>query len=258
MAVDLDVKRHVHLERNASMFVPVTHSVVGGVDLANFGSVMAVNSWSRVVSIKNGARVMRLMAHVRRKLVDGSIQNIERDTIVTWEVEFTEIDPQVLQSMGEKAVKKCVEKIGESSVWGPEQEVPLLRFDDWEGEYVKIEDGEHIVEEIDRFAEEGQVAGTETAAIIDWNEVELDQPTDLVITPMHDIEMTKLFGIPVDVRHKERGESSLPANADEDVDGQLMEEAANDVDDAHDDELVHVYDKENRVIAVGKLFPSMD
>ena len=38
----------------------------------------------------------------KAKLVDGSIQNIERDTIVKWEVEFTEIDPQVLQNMGEE------------------------------------------------------------------------------------------------------------------------------------------------------------
>jgi hypothetical protein len=86
----------------------------------------------------------------KAKLVDGSIQNIERDTIVKWEVEFTEIDPQVLQNMGETAVKKWVEKIGENIVWGPEQEVSLLRFDDWKGEYVRIEDGEQIVEEIDR------------------------------------------------------------------------------------------------------------
>ena len=49
----------------------------------------------------------------------------------------------------------------------------------------------------------------------------------------------------------------MPANADEEVDGQLMEQAADEVDDAHDDELVHVYDKENPVIEVGKLFPSM-
>lgn len=80
----------------------------------------------------------------KAKLVDGSIQNIERDTIVKWEVEFTEIDPQVLQNMGEKAVKNWVEKIGENIVWGPEQEVSLLRFDDWKGEYVRIEDGEQI------------------------------------------------------------------------------------------------------------------
>ena len=33
-------------------------------------------------------------------------------------------------------------KIRENIVWGPEQ--------DWKGEYVRIEDGEQIVEEIDR------------------------------------------------------------------------------------------------------------
>ncbi|KAE8790645.1 hypothetical protein D1007_35068 [Hordeum vulgare] len=89
-----------------------------------------------------------------------------------------------------------------------------------------------------------KVAGTETVAIVDWNEVELDEPIDLVIAPMLYIEMAKLFGIPVNDKDKERGESSLRDNADEDVDGQLMEEAADDGDDAHDDELVHVYDKE--------------
>ena len=47
-------------------------------------------------------------------------------------------------------MKKWVEKIGENIVWGPEQEVSLLRFDDWKGEYVRMEDGEQIVEEIDR------------------------------------------------------------------------------------------------------------
>ena len=47
-------------------------------------------------------------------------------------------------------MKKWVEKIGENIVWGPEQEVSLLRFDDWKGEYVRIEDGEQIVDEIDR------------------------------------------------------------------------------------------------------------
>ncbi|KAE8774068.1 hypothetical protein D1007_53582 [Hordeum vulgare] len=87
---------------------------------------------------------------------------------------------------------------------------------------------------------------------------ELDEPTDLVIAPMRDIEMAKLFGIPVYDRYKEAGESSLVANADGDVDGDLVEEATDDVDDALDDELVHVYDKENPVIAVGKLLPSMD
>jgi hypothetical protein len=41
----------------------------------------------------------------KAKLVDGSIQVIERDTIVKWEVDFAEIDPQDIQSMGEQAVK---------------------------------------------------------------------------------------------------------------------------------------------------------
>ena len=84
------------------------------------------------------------------KLVDGSIQNIQRDTIVKWEVDCAEIDPNELQSMEEKAVRKLVEKIGETVLWGPEQEVSLLRYDDFKGEYVRIEDGEDIVDEIDR------------------------------------------------------------------------------------------------------------
>jgi hypothetical protein len=83
---------------------------------------------------------------------------------------------------------------------------------------------------------------------------------------MDDTEMANFFGIPVADEDKEEkdGESSMPTDTDanrdrtEDVDGQLMEDAADDVDDAHDDELVNVYDKENPVIAVGKLFPNMD
>jgi hypothetical protein len=37
-------------------------------------------------------------------------------------------------------------------VWfgGPKQEVSLLAFDDWKQEYVRIETGEEMVEEIDR------------------------------------------------------------------------------------------------------------
>ncbi|KAE8814387.1 40S ribosomal protein S5-1 [Hordeum vulgare] len=57
---------------------------------------------------------------------------------------------------------------------------------------------------------------------------------------------------------EERGESSLPndANIDscKDLDGQLMKDAAHD---GHNDELVSLYDKENHVVEVGKLFPSM-
>ena len=59
------------------------------------------------------------------------MRDIERDTIVKWEIDFAEIDPQELQSMEEKAVKNVVEKIGESIFLGPEQEVALLRFDNW-------------------------------------------------------------------------------------------------------------------------------
>jgi hypothetical protein len=83
-------------------------------------------------------------------LGDGSVRNIEKDTFVKFEVEFSEMDAQELQSMEEKAVKNWVEKIGESVVWGPEQELSLLRFDDWKGEYVRIEDGDDLVTEIDR------------------------------------------------------------------------------------------------------------
>ena len=86
----------------------------------------------------------------KAKLGDGSVRDIERDTIVKWEVELAEIDPQELQSMEEKAVRNVVEKIGESIFWGPEQEVALLWFDNWKGEYVRIEDGEEMVDEIDR------------------------------------------------------------------------------------------------------------
>ncbi|KAE8816754.1 protease Do-like 1, chloroplastic [Hordeum vulgare] len=84
------------------------------------------------------------------KLGDGSLRDIEGDTIVKWEVELSEIDPQELQSMEEKAVRNVVAKIGESIFWGPEQEVALLWFDNWKGEYVRIEDGEEMVDEIDR------------------------------------------------------------------------------------------------------------
>ena len=75
---------------------------------------------------------------------------IERDTVVKLEVEFSEMDPQDLQYMEEKAVRNWVEKIGESVVWGPEQEVSLQRFDNYKGDYVRIEDGEDLVTEIDR------------------------------------------------------------------------------------------------------------
>ncbi|KAE8797249.1 hypothetical protein D1007_27623 [Hordeum vulgare] len=252
------------------------------------------------------------------KLVDGSIENIQRDTIVKWEVDCAEIDPNEIQSMEEKAVRKLVEKIGETVLWGPEQEVSLLRYDDFKGEYVRIEDAEDIVVGIDRqegwaslraefFAElvdlnidskigyvpshlamqkadddwasqshivpiitdltvitDGANAHAEegNVNVVDWNAVELEEPTDLVITPIADTEMAKLFGIPVDDRdEEERDEANTSDNDDRelsDVDEQLMKDDADDVDDAHDEELVHVYDKENPVIRVGKLWPNMD
>jgi hypothetical protein len=78
------------------------------------------------------------------------MQVIERDTTVKWKVDFAENNPQDIQSMKEQAVVNLVEKIGESIVWGPEQEVSLSRFDDWNGEYVRIEDGKDMVDAIDR------------------------------------------------------------------------------------------------------------
>ena len=65
-------------------------------------------------------------------------------------VEFEVIDPQEIQSMEERVVRNVVEKIGESIFWGPEEEVALLRFDNWKGEYVRIENDEEMVDEIDR------------------------------------------------------------------------------------------------------------
>ena len=114
---------------------------------------------------------------------------------------------------------------------------------------------------VDQDVEEG-CDGAARVVCVDWNSVQLEDTTDLVIAPMADTEMAKFFGIPVDPvddqDEEERDESSLPndANRDacEDVDGQLMKDAA---DDAHEAELVSVYDKENPVIEVGKLSPSM-
>ncbi|KAE8768127.1 hypothetical protein D1007_60436 [Hordeum vulgare] len=114
-------------------------------------------------------------------------------------------------------------------------------------------------------AEEGS-DGVARVVSVDWISVELNDPTDLGIAPMDDTEMDKFFGIPLADEDKEAkdGESSMPTytyatrDRTEDVDGQLNEDVADDVDDAHDDELVNVYDKENPVIVVGKLFPNMD
>ena len=131
-----------------------------------------------------------------------------------------------------------VEKIAEHVIWGPEQEVSLLWFDNRKG-YVRIEDGEQLVEEIERqegwtskvalfYAElvdlnvDSKVGyvpsklamqqadddwgsercivpiSTELTVIapavsVDWNALDIAEPTDLVIAPMDDTEMAKFF-----------------------------------------------------------------
>ena len=55
------------------------------------------------------------------------MRNIEKDTVVSWEVDFAEIDPVEMEKMGEEAVRNLVGKLGESVHWGPEQEVSLDR-----------------------------------------------------------------------------------------------------------------------------------
>jgi hypothetical protein len=97
---------------------------------------------------------------------------------------------------------------------------------------------------------------------IDWNSVELHEGTYVVIAPMANTKMDKMFGILVDDRDKEKEMNEATADDGKshiykDVDGELMDAAAYDVDDAHDDALVTVYDKENPIIAVGKLFLNM-
>jgi hypothetical protein len=52
--------------------------------------------------------------------------------------------------MEERAMSNVVEKLEESVIWGPGQEVSLLRFENWKGEYVKIKSREEMVDEIDR------------------------------------------------------------------------------------------------------------
>src|SRR4051812_21346186 len=77
--------------------------------------------------------------------------------------------------------------------------------------------------------------------------------------------MAKLFGIPIDDRDKEKKRDEASNDGDNhlrdeeaDIDLELLENAIVHVDDAHDDEQVTVYDKEDPVIEVGRMFPSMD
>mgnify|MGYP005799542663 CR=1 FL=1 len=46
------------------------------------------------------------------------MRDIERDTIVKWEVECAEIDAQDIQSMEERAMRNVVEKFGKSNFLG--------------------------------------------------------------------------------------------------------------------------------------------
>jgi hypothetical protein len=244
----------------------------------------------------------------KAKLADGSLQDLEKGTVVILDIDLGEFDPQELQSMGEKAVKNVVEKLGHSVLWGPAQEVALLKWQDGKEAYVRIENGEDLVEaiheqngwtshevtfkaklvELNSISKVGYVPSqlatqmieddwaaqrvtmpirTEVTVLaegpdadagvvsVDWNLVQLAEQNDLVIAPMSDTEMAKLFRIPVHDKDKEESEDrSKSDTADgnirslEDVDKYLMEEAADFVDDAHDDELVTLYDKENPVI----------
>ena len=51
----------------------------------------------------------------KAKLVDGSLRDIDHDTLMSWEVDCAEIDPLDLQKQEEKAERNVVEKIGERS-----------------------------------------------------------------------------------------------------------------------------------------------
>jgi hypothetical protein len=102
--------------------------------------------------------------------------------------------------------------------------------------------------------------GAANGAVVDWNSVELAEQTDLVIAPMDDTEMANLFGIPVDEKDKKNKKNKKgrdAADSYEDVDPELMKEAADDVDDANVEEMVNVYDRDNPIIEVGKYFPTM-
>src|SRR4051812_8681212 len=82
-------------------------------------------------------------------------------------------------------------------------------------------------------APQEECQGATKVTTVDWNSVELPECTDLVIAPISDIEMARMFGIPVDDKYKEKDidESKMPADANrnspfsEDVDQELMEDA---------------------------------
>ena len=69
----------------------------------------------------------------KAKLSDGSVRNIERDRIVKLEIEFAEMDPQVLHESEENAVKNWVEKIGESVLRGSRARIVTVKLRQLEG-----------------------------------------------------------------------------------------------------------------------------
>ncbi|GJM87235.1 hypothetical protein PR202_ga03169 [Eleusine coracana subsp. coracana] len=205
------------------------------------------------------------------ELADGSLRAIEQERLVSWEVDCAEIDPQDLVNQEAQAVRNLVDKIGESIPWGPEQEVALIHFDEWKGEYVRMEDDDDwaasrqidpILTEVTVFADDTQEGcdGAANMVVVDWNSVQLQERTDLVIAPMADTEMTKILEILVDDKYNKKEKERDGANAavgSEDVDPKLMNEAADEVDDYNDDEFINLYDSDNPVIEVGKCFSSM-
>ncbi|KAE8811190.1 hypothetical protein D1007_11938 [Hordeum vulgare] len=194
--------------------------------------------------------------------------------------------------MEEKAVQNLVERIRESIVWGPEQEVSLPRFDNWKGCYVRIEDGEDMVAEIDRQEGWTSKASTFYAELIDLKcDSKVGYVQSKMASQMVDAEwvaqkqmllpmISELIvigeerrddadeeeGHNVDVTDKEKDDTSVRAAAnrnsnpqdDGDILKHMMEMGADDVDDTDDNELVNLYDKENPVIEVAKLWPNMD
>ncbi|KAE8810006.1 hypothetical protein D1007_13326 [Hordeum vulgare] len=131
-------------------------SIFSGRGIGFFSAVVERLSWQRQSYCEGGSGSATTFAIIVEffpciaKLSDCSVQDIYRDTIVRLVVELADVDPQELESMKEKVVGNLVERIGESIVWGPEQEVSLQHFDNYYGEYVRIEDGESMVAEIDQ------------------------------------------------------------------------------------------------------------
>jgi hypothetical protein len=64
----------------------------------------------------------------KAKPSDGSPRNTERYRLMIWKVTFGEIDLHELENMEENVMKNMVEKLGQSVLWGLEQEVTLLHF----------------------------------------------------------------------------------------------------------------------------------